>query len=115
MRCGLTYHEQLEEWTRTREALGRYDDEIASFTVRYTELSDWHLQPKWEWDLDISMSDRPVEDWFVAIPDKSTLVKFLALRLSDLNELRTPAEVDYPDPPTNDTRWIALSEIERAV
>ena len=115
MKSGLTYSQQLEEWTRTREARGPYDDAIASFTVRYTELSDWHLQPEFEWDMAIAMSQRPVEDWFLSIPDKDTLANFLESRIGHLDALRFPREVNYPQPPTNYTQWKSLADIEDSV
>ena len=46
MRCGSTFREAVEEWSRTRQSDGAYDDCIERFQVRYVELSDWHLDDR---------------------------------------------------------------------
>ena len=111
MRSGLTYRQQLEEWTRTRLADGMYDDIIESFQIRYTELSEWHLQEKWAWDLDAAMKERPVEDWILEVRDEDTLLRVLMSRLRHLDDLKRPDQVSYPFPPTNWTKRIKLEDI----
>ena len=115
MKCGYSFSAQLEEWTRTRIAKGRYDDRIEKFYFRYIELSDWHLAEEWSWDMDIAMEERPVTDWITEIEDIDLLIRLISFWLKDLNKLYRPHQVNYPWPPMNLTKQRRVEDIIKEI
>lgn len=99
MKAGRTYAQAIEEWTRTGMAEASYDDTIAHFIVRYVELSDWHLDDRWYFDLDLATKERPIVDELTTASDDMDLERWLKQWLPDAAGLQAPSAVDYPDPP----------------
>ena len=99
MRGGKTYAEVLQEWTASREAGAAYDPAVAGYTIRYVELSDWHLSEEWYFDLDIAIRQRPIVDITIEVANDTELEGEITKWLDDVSLLRSPSAVDYPDPP----------------
>ena len=99
MKDGRTYAQAIEEWTRTRVAETLYDDTIAHFIIRYVELSEWHLDVRWYFDLDLAIRELPIVDEWTTASDETDLERLLGRWLPDAIRLQAPAAVDYPDPP----------------
>ncbi len=99
MKAGRTYAQTLEEWTRTGVARASYDETISHFIVRYVELSEWHLDDRWYFDLDLAIRDRPIVDRSTTASNEMELEQMLSQWLSDPTRLESPSAVDYPDPP----------------
>ena len=103
MKAGRTYAETLEEWTKTRVAHSNYDDTISYFVVRYVELSEWHLDDRWYFDLDLAIKERPIVDKLMRASDDTALERVLSQWLADPSRLGSPSAADYPDPPLQST------------
>ena len=99
MKSGRTYAEALEEWTRTRVAQASYDGTISYFVVRYVELSEWHLDDRWYFDLDLAIKERPIVDKVTTASNQTELEHVLTQWLVDPTRLGSPSAADYPDPP----------------
>jgi hypothetical protein len=101
-------------WTRTRLASPEYDPP-RQFYIRYTSLNDIHLFAEEQGDLDLAMrTSPPTEDWVVVTSELAEVESVLASLLSDLENLRHPASVDYPEPPIDSaTRKTVAEVIER--
>jgi hypothetical protein len=99
MRCGRTFQDAVREWTRTRSAAGSHDETIDGFEVRYVELSDWHLDDQWLWDLDLAIRERPIVDEWRVIIAEAELAQLLAIWGVESESLDDPIRVDYPHPP----------------
>lgn len=99
MRCGHGFQEAVQDWTRTRQASGPYDDRIERFQVRYVELSDWHLDDRWFLDMDIAIHERPIRDDWREVSTEAEVAEVLAAWGVDSSLLDHPARVGYPDPP----------------
>ncbi len=99
MRCGSTFREAVEGWSRTRQSDGAYDDVIERFQVRYVELSDWHLDDRWFWDMDLAIRERPITDDWREVATEEELTQLLVGWGVDVSLLSEPTQVGYPDPP----------------
>jgi hypothetical protein len=95
-------------WTLDRTATQPFEPPSA-FVVRYTRLSDAHLAlPD---ALDLTMRTDPPEDWIVVAPDLDAVERISSRFLDDLDTLRPPANVDYPEPPPQFARERTLDEV----
>jgi hypothetical protein len=94
MRCGRSFQDVLEEWTRTREAREPYDDTIDLFRVRYVELTDWHIA--WDWDIDLAIRERPILELEEVATTEEELEQILSRWLPDLSRLRWPGAARFP-------------------
>ena len=94
MKAGRSYAQAIEEWTRTRVAEGSYDDTIAHFIVRHVQLSDWHLDDRWYFDLDLAIKERPIIDEWTTATDETDLVRLLKQWLPDATGLQAPSAID---------------------
>jgi hypothetical protein len=99
MRCGRTFQQAIEEWTRTRHAAAQYDGTIQRFQVRYVELSDRHLEDRWFRDMDLAIRERPVVDEWQEVTTEVELAELLTSWGVDSCSLDDPMKVNYPDPP----------------
>jgi hypothetical protein len=99
MNAGRTYAQAIEEWTRTGVAEVAYDDTISHFIVRHVELSEWHLDDRWYFDLDLAIKERPIVDEWTTAADDTALEHLLKRWLPYADVLQAPRSVDYPDPP----------------
>jgi hypothetical protein len=55
-------------------------------------------------------ADRP-EDWIVIAPETDIVEKVLLRFLDDLEALRLPVDVDYPEPPPEFARERTLEDV----
>jgi hypothetical protein len=79
--------------------------------VRYTRLSETQLEAEKRNDLDLAMRADPPEDWAVLAPSVDSLELVLRRFLPDLDTIRLPADVDYPEPPLVFARKRSLDEV----
>jgi hypothetical protein len=99
MRCGRTFKEAVHEWTRVGCASGPYDDTIERFQARYVEPSDWHLEDRWYWDMDVAIRPRPIVDEWREVVTEAQLAELLVAWGVDGSSLDHPERVHYPNPP----------------
>jgi hypothetical protein len=62
-------------------------------------------------DLDLAMREAPPEDWFVIVGDIAGLERVLQRFLQNLEILRLPSNVDYPEPPPEFARERTLEDV----
>jgi hypothetical protein len=98
MRGGRSYKQALEEWTPTRVHATPYDPTIQWLEVRYVELSEWHLDERWRWDLDLAIRERPTIDQTARATTMDELERMLEARQVDPDTLCELRASDYPDP-----------------
>jgi hypothetical protein len=99
-----------EAWTLQREA-SRHFEIPSGFVVRYTRLSESHLAAELRDDLDLAMRVAPPEDWFVIVVDIDQMERLLQRFLQDLDILRLPSNVDYPEAPPEFARERTLEDV----
>lgn len=75
------------------------NDEDLEYTVRRVELSDWHLDDKWAWDMDLAIAQQPILDEVVTVQDDDSLAAILGRWSCDPVALRAVSLVNYPYPP----------------
>jgi hypothetical protein len=62
-------------------------------------------------DLDVAMQADPPEDWVVVDPEIDAVEQVLLRFLDDLEAIRLPAAVDYPEPPPAFARQRTLEDV----
>jgi hypothetical protein len=97
MKSGKTYAQVRAEWSLRRVTPQRYDPTVESYTVRYLELSEWHIAQDLE--IDRAMAHQPVEDIQIEVKDEAELEQVLSRWVPDLSHFRSPRAVRYPNPP----------------
>jgi len=97
-------------WQLEGEAVQRFRAPTA-FVVRYTRLSNVHLEAEERGDLDVAMRAKPAEDWEVFVPDVDRLERVLAIHLEHPEVLRIPVEVGYPEPPAGIAKSRTLEDV----
>jgi hypothetical protein len=103
-----TWDALRETWALSGTAARVYEPPRA-FVIRYTRLSEAHLEAERRDDLDLAMRANPPEDWVVIAPDLESTERVLRRFCPDLERIRFPAEVDYPEPPP---RFAELRRLE---
>jgi hypothetical protein len=93
-----TWDSVRARWTASRSAAHAHQPPTA-FMLRYTRLSDVHLEAEARGDLDIAMREHPVDDWVVIAPDLDVADRVIAALLPDPDALHLPSAVEYPEPP----------------
>ena len=110
IRREATWDALRKGWSLDGEAAQRFEPP-AQFVVRYTRLSDAHLEAEERDDLDVAMRTNPPEDWVVLAQDLETVERILSHFLDDLEGVRLPAAVDYPEPPPEFARERSAADV----
>ncbi len=85
--------------TRTVFPLPMNDDTSVRFSARRVELSEWHLDERWYWDMDIAIRERPILDQTFECENEIELEKQLLAWSCKPASLKLPHHVGYPEPP----------------
>lgn len=101
-------------WTLTGTAPQAFEPP-RTFVIRYTRLSDAHLEADRRDDLDLAMREDPPEDWVVITSDLDAVERVLRRFLPDLERIRLPVDVDYPEPPPQFARERSIEDVLRPV
>lgn len=105
-----TWDAVRRHWTGSRES-SRHFEPPQQFVVRYTRLSLAHLEAVERDDLDLAMEADPPEDWVVLAPELDSVERVLSRFLPDLESMRHPANVGYPEPPPRFARQRTLDDV----
>lgn len=105
-----TWDSVSDTWSLQRQSSRPFRPPTA-FVVRYVALSRAHIEADERGALDLALRAYPAEDWEVVAPDLESLERVLALHVSDFEALRTPVEVDYPEPPPEFTKARSLDDV----
>lgn len=82
------------------------NDEDIQYTVRRVELSEWHLDEKWAWDLDVAIEQQPILDEVIKVQDDTSLEAVLRRWSCDPADLSAPNFTAYPYPPATENGCI---------